>query len=171
MNVKIIIISVLFNMNLLNADILNMKKFLKDIESKSENEKIYIINSEINKYEYKTDLELYKKNDHWAKPSEFFKNKGGDCEDYAIAKYALLKKAGFKESDMKLIFTTYKYKTGKIEGHLVLEIKNQEGKKLILDNTKIRPIEEQIVFKNNRFKKELEKIAVLNKMKQKDILI
>lgn len=171
MNVKIILIGFLINTNLLFADIIDLKKFIKDLENKNENEKIYLINSEINKYEYKSDKDLYGKQDHWAKPSDFFKNKAGDCEDYAIAKYALLKKAGFKESNMKLIFTTYKYKTGKIEGHLVLEVLNKEGKKLILDNTKIRPIEEKIVFQNNRLKKELEKIAVLNKIKQKDILI
>ena len=45
-----------------------------------------IINDSINKIHYKKDI-----SDEWKKPSDFYAN-GGDCEDYAIAKWYKLKK-------------------------------------------------------------------------------
>ena len=41
------------------------------------------------------------KSDYWATPVEFFNN-GGDCEDYAIAKYASLRALGVPENRMRV---------------------------------------------------------------------
>jgi predicted transglutaminase-like cysteine proteinase len=40
---------------------------------------------------YATDQEQYHVEDHWASPLETLKSRQGDCEDYAILKYYLLK--------------------------------------------------------------------------------
>lgn len=37
----------------------------------------------LKKIPYKTDMELYGKEEYWARADEFWKHKGGDCEDYA----------------------------------------------------------------------------------------
>ena len=46
------------------------------------------INRDINSYRYIADKAG---NDHWAQPAEFYSRGGGDCEDFAIAKYYAVK--------------------------------------------------------------------------------
>lgn len=58
------------------------------------NKEIKYINSQINKVKYVHDIK-----DVWKTPKEFIKN-GGDCEDYAIAKYLYLE----KRYDLKLVY-------------------------------------------------------------------
>ncbi len=48
------------------------------------------------------DLDNYGTDDHWATPREFFRN-GGDCEDYAIAKYAALERLGWPAERMWIV--------------------------------------------------------------------
>lgn len=48
------------------------------------------INLAINAVPYKSDIDHWKQNDYWATPNEFYTTNGGDCEDYAIAKYFAL---------------------------------------------------------------------------------
>jgi predicted transglutaminase-like cysteine proteinase len=43
----------------------------------------------VNKFPYLSDPENYGVPDYWASPEQFFENGAGDCEDFAIAKYAL----------------------------------------------------------------------------------
>ena len=40
-------------------------------------------------------------NDEW-KPLKSFVKEGGDCEDYAVAKYVMLKEMGFSPADMRI---------------------------------------------------------------------
>jgi predicted transglutaminase-like cysteine proteinase len=54
------------------------------------------INQFINSFPYKDDVFTYNTENHWASPSEYIKNKGGDCEDSAMMKALLLKKQGVK---------------------------------------------------------------------------
>lgn len=169
MNVKIILMGLLINISLLKAsEEFNVKTFIKGISSMNDNEQIYLINSEINKFKYKSDLSLYKKKDYWATPKEFLKNNGGDCEDYAIMKYSLLKRIGYKPEDMKFIYTNYKDKTGKDIGHLVLSVKNKNGKEVILDNTKVRPLEYNSYFKEKKLNIEFDLKIVNQKINKKD---
>lgn len=119
-----------------NSENINFQKFVKKIENniknKNINYKLNKINSEINLFKYRSDISLYNEKDYWATPIEFFKNKGGDCEDYVIFKYYLLKKFNIGKN-YKFIFIKYKNKN-----HLILsaEINN---KNYILDNNFIKP--------------------------------
>lgn len=84
------------------------------------------INNEINSYVYIKD-----KTDHWASPKEFYAKGGGDCEDFAIAKAALVKQ--YLPSAQVDVALVRDVKTG--EDHAVLLVDNM----WILDN-KIKSI-------------------------------
>jgi predicted transglutaminase-like cysteine proteinase len=68
--------------------------------------------------------------DRWSAPLETLQSSRGDCEDYAIVKYAALLGAGMSESDLKIvIFKTLLPK----ENHAALAA-YVDGQWLILDN-------------------------------------
>jgi predicted transglutaminase-like cysteine proteinase len=57
----------------------------------------------VNEVPYMSDEENYGVKAYWAPPKEFFRRRHGDCEDYAIAKYALgLENNLFKPEEAKL---------------------------------------------------------------------
>lgn len=51
----------------------------------------------------KTDMELYGVEEFWATPLQTFAMGAGDCEDYAIAKFAALSMAGVPAADLRLL--------------------------------------------------------------------
>lgn len=59
------------------------------------------VNNTVNRYRYIADIVNWDKSDYWATPTEFF-NKGGDCEDFVIAKYAWLRFLGVPEDRLRL---------------------------------------------------------------------
>lgn len=88
-------------------------------------EVIHRINSEVNaRYEPKTDLEAYGKEEYWTYPTVY-----ADCEDYALEKRKELAAGGFSLSD--LLMTVVRKPDG--EGHAVLTVRTAEGD-FILDN-------------------------------------
>jgi len=103
--------------------------FDKELEGKSNMFKLNRINLEVNLFNYKNDTTLYHINDYWANQEEFFYNRGGDCEDFAISKLFHLKRLHLG-SDYRFIF--YKNE-GKNKNHLALLVVF-ENKFWILDN-------------------------------------
>lgn len=73
----------------LMADTMSINELIDKNINKSELEKIKIVNDYFNKIPYIDDIDNYNKIDYWANRNEFIKN-GGDCEDFAIAKYYTL---------------------------------------------------------------------------------
>lgn len=67
------------------------------------------VNDYVNSFAYSKDSANWGDSDYWATPVEFFNN-GGDCEDYAIAKYASLRMLGVPESRMRLAIVHDKIK-------------------------------------------------------------
>lgn len=63
------------------------------------------VNARINKVPYVLDTVNYGVPDYWATPEEFYM-RGGDCEDYAIAKMAALHGYGLPLRSMKMILVT-----------------------------------------------------------------
>ena len=59
------------------------------------------VNDLVNKQPYIVDSKNWGKSDYWETPIEFF-TKGGDCEDFAIAKYASLRALGVPEDRMRV---------------------------------------------------------------------
>lgn len=60
------------------------------------------VNRFLNAYPYVLDDVNYGVDDYWATPQEDVSN-GGDCEDYAIAKYITLRKLGFASEDLRVV--------------------------------------------------------------------
>lgn len=87
------------------------------------------MNEYINRVQYVADADNYGQADYWATPAEFLA-RGGDCEDYAIAKYASLQILGFDVSQMQVVVL---YNAERGERHAVLAMESGEHT-LILDN-------------------------------------
>ena len=81
-------------------------------------------NREINPYQYNAAFEAY-----WETPSQF-RQLGGQCRDYAVAKYARLYDLGVADADMGLTAVRIR-KTGEL--HAVLVVRHQ-GRVYVLDN-------------------------------------
>jgi predicted transglutaminase-like cysteine proteinase len=60
---------------------------------------IKAVNYIVNQVPYREDSEAWGVEDYWATPKEFFA-RGGDCEDYAVAKYFALRALGFPASEL-----------------------------------------------------------------------
>lgn len=75
--------------------------------------------------------------DIWKIPEEFDKDGGGDCEDFAIAKYFMLTEYAYPEQYMYIVVG--RLKSGII--HAMLEIREKNNKKIWLDNINTNVIE------------------------------
>lgn len=91
--------------------------------------KVVAVNEYVNKFRYIEDKKNFGKSDYWATPTEFFA-RGGDCEDFAIAKYAMLKNLGVPENKMRLAIVQDKIKN---IPHAVLIVYTNNGP-MLLDN-------------------------------------
>lgn len=79
---------------------------------------------------YRQDAQLWKTGEYWASPMESLARRAGDCEDYAILKYALLRDLGVKDEEMRVVVLMDKAAR---QHHAVLAVRH-DGKWLILDN-------------------------------------
>ena len=79
---------------------------------------------------YREDVQIWNTGEYWASPMESLARRAGDCEDYAILKYALLRDLGVKDADMRIVVLM---DTAARQHHAVLSVRH-EGKWLILDN-------------------------------------
>lgn len=77
-----------------------------------------------------SDKSQYGVEDRWASPLMTFTSRRGDCEDYALAKYAALRAAGFAQDDLRFLIARLPHAQG---DHAVLSVRH-EGRWLILDN-------------------------------------
>ena len=110
--------------------------FLKKIAKQSPDKQIELVNKYINKWLYILDPVNYNKKDYWATPRQFM-TRNGDCEDYAIAKYASLVHLGFPKEQMRIVvLQDLNLKVA----HAVLVV-YVDGKALILDNQISRVVE------------------------------
>ncbi len=109
-----------------------IKKLQKEI-SKYRSDSIYEMAKQIdammNRQEYILDNKNWGKSDYWATPIEFMM-RGGDCEDFAIAKYTALRALGVPESRMRIAIVQDLEKN---MPHAVLIVYSERGA-LVLDN-------------------------------------
>jgi len=75
---------------------------LWELERHEGMEQIDRLNRLINAFRYQADATNYGVSDYWATPDEFLRN-GGDCEDYAIAKYFALRALGWNAQALRLV--------------------------------------------------------------------
>ena len=124
----------------------DLKTILERAASADERRQIRQINDFFNRnIRYMTDPQLWKQNDYWATPLETLGKGAGDCEDYAIAKYASLRKLGIPDSRLRLFYVHAQLgaaASNATEVHMVLGYyPTEDAEPLILDNmiSDIRP--------------------------------
>ena len=105
-----------------------------------------LVNRYINKRRYKRDRNQTslsaapggeaRLRNHWSTLLEFLK-RGGDCEDYAVAKYFLLRELGFPAEDMRVLVT---WEKSARDYHAVLAVRQEDGSSWLLesDNTIVK---------------------------------
>ncbi len=136
-------------------------EIIDKIKDKPERIKLNFINSEMNRIKYASDQKTYSKNDYWATPYEFIGKNKGDCEDYVIAKYYLLKEIGVDPKKMKFLYVIYKNRRGQKSNHMVLAYLTRPDPKsredyLLLDNTNL------LVLPASKRKDIVQIIAIVN---------
>jgi predicted transglutaminase-like cysteine proteinase len=78
----------------------------------------------VNRVPYKSDRDNYGVDDYWAAPAQFFARNAGDCEDYAIAKYALgLENRLFAPEEAKLVMALDRQRDKDI--HMLLVVRDR----------------------------------------------
>ena len=104
-----------------------------------EKELLADVNRTLNRIRFLDDSEHWGKEDYWATPAESVGSNGGDCEDFAIAKYFLLKELGVPIAKLRM---TYVKATKLNQAHMVLAYyPRPEAEPLVLDNLEdaVRP--------------------------------
>lgn len=121
--------------NLLNAWI-NM---LDSQAHTDDTDKIQVVNLFFNRHiNFTDDLLLWRQKDYWATPLETMGVRGGDCEDFTIAKYISLIEMGIPAERLRLIYVRASIQQGnttRVQAHMVLGYyQTPSSIPLILDN-------------------------------------
>ena len=97
-----------------------------------EMEKLESVNSFFNKLRFVDDQIHWGKEDYWATPQEMLISNGGDCEDFATAKYFTLRNLKIPDEKMRLTYV----KSLKIkQPHMVLSFYQEPtSEPLVLDS-------------------------------------
>ncbi len=103
--------------------------FLEKLAGLGPEAQLAAVNRQINQVSYREDSANWGEPDYWAAPGEFFAN-GGDCEDYAIAKYYSLRALGFAAEQMRIVVLQ---DLARRQPHAVLVVMH-DGAELVLDN-------------------------------------
>lgn len=94
--------------------------------------KLTKVNDFVNQFNFIDDIYHWRQEDYWATPLQTLVTEGGDCEDFAIAKYFTLTEMGMAEAKLKLTYV----KALKInKAHMVVSYFAQANDEpLVLDN-------------------------------------
>jgi len=105
----------------------------------TERELLDEVNRVLNRIAFVDDAVHWGEEDYWATPAESVASNGGDCEDYTIAKYFLLKELGVPIARLRL---TYVKSVKLNQAHMVLAYyARPDAEPLVLDNLeeRVRP--------------------------------
>ncbi|MCU7835768.1 MAG: transglutaminase-like cysteine peptidase [gamma proteobacterium symbiont of Taylorina sp.] len=118
-----------------HAGMERMKKvynIIQDNQDKTLDEKLKLANDTLNKLPWIADKKKWNQDDYWATPLETITTFGGDCEDMALGKLAMLRLMGVPKKNLYLGYVKLK-KTGEI--HMVLVWANEQRTDTrVLDN-------------------------------------
>ena len=107
--------------------------FLDGLGTDALSEQLIQVNRHVNETRYIQDVANWGESDRWAAPAEFFA-RGGDCEDYAIAKYFALRELGVPSERLRIV-VLHDRQRGRT--HAVLAV-TWEHRTLVLDNLRDR---------------------------------
>lgn len=112
--------------------LLDWETLMESNKHKSEAAKLKMVNDFFNRMKFVSDQRHWGKEDYWATPVEFLATKGGDCEDFSIAKYFTLKEMGVP---VKKMLITYVKAIKLNQAHMVLTYyETPDSEPLVLDN-------------------------------------
>ena len=112
--------------------LLAWQELLRTDRADSDRAKIERVNRFFNRLNFVDDALHWQKTDYWATPVEFLASGGGDCEDFAIAKYFTLLDHGIDEHKLTL---TYVKALKLNQAHMVLTYyPSPRAEPLVLDN-------------------------------------
>ena len=108
------------------------QQLIREDTSRTDLEKLEKVNKFFNQVPFVSDAIHWGKQDYWATPIEFLASDGGDCEDFAIAKYFTLKILGVPEEKLNMTYV----KAWKLnQSHMVVTYyKTPSTEPLVLDN-------------------------------------
>ena len=109
-----------------------LEKLIARLQGSSDEEKLKEVNYFYNNLRFLSDNNHWALEDYWATPVELIASNGGDCEDFAIAKYLTLRSLGLSDEQLRLTYV----KALKInQAHMVLTyFPNAQAEPLVLDN-------------------------------------
>ncbi|GAC31130.1 transglutaminase-like cysteine peptidase [Paraglaciecola polaris] len=116
-----------------------LQKMLEGLHNASEIDKVNTVNTFFdNQLTYQTDIALWHEKDYWATPLETLGKGRGDCEDYAIIKYFMLRYLGVAESQLRLVYVKARIggpRSKITQAHMVLSYYlPKQSEPLILDS-------------------------------------
>lgn len=122
-------------------------ELMRQLPALDEMTRLRRVNAFFNRIPGATDASLWGEPDYWATPLELLVRNGGDCEDYALAKYFTLKAGGIAVEKLRITYVrAWLPKQQRVEAHMVLSYyPSLEADPLILDNlvAEIRPAPER----------------------------
>lgn len=93
--------------------------------------KLNRVNDFFNQLRFVSDSTHWQQEDYWATPFETLASNGGDCEDFAIAKYFTLRQLGIPASQLRI---TYVKALRQNQAHMVLTFyPDDDSEPLVLD--------------------------------------
>ncbi len=117
-------------------NVMRLNELFAQISGASEMTKVAMVNDFTNQHVlFVDDFNLWGMEDYWASPLETFGKGAGDCEDFSIAKYTLLKKLGVSQDKLRLTYVRARMSSGAIRPHMVLTYyATPTSDPLVLDN-------------------------------------
>lgn len=105
--------------------------YASGLAGRSAVEQLEAVNHYVNaRIRFVDDIRQYGVADRWTSAADTLRRGRGDCEDYAIAKLQLLRRAGFADKDLYLVILR---DTLRRADHAVL-VARADGRMLVLDN-------------------------------------
>ncbi len=111
------------------CEVSDWRRFLAGLVDRPMGEQLARVNRYMNGFRYVTDRRNWGRDDYWAAPQELFR-RGGDCEDYVIAKYLSLRALGVPAAAMRVVVL---HDLGRDQPHAVLVVLG-DGEAHVLDN-------------------------------------
>lgn len=118
------------------ARLVAWREMVQGLAGLSEWDKLVRVNRFFNRLPNVDDAVQWGRRDHWATPVELLAVNGGDCEDFALAKYFSLRAAGVAPERLRITYVrAWLPRQARVEAHMVLAYyPRPEDEPLILDN-------------------------------------
>lgn len=118
------------------------------------------VNGYFNQWRPKNDADTWDTPEYWASPKEFIAKRGGDCEDYAIAKYFALRFLGVSADRLRIVVIRARDERGVPAANLhAILAARINGNWFILDNN-ARP--KNNIFPHTQYRGRFEPLYSVN---------